>query len=247
MTTSVDEQPAVVQLAVDGRSQSAVLIASDRVLTVYLGERGSSLVDWQKAGRSQVCLHGERFALDPRACLISNRRAGWSIIGVEPVPSVAPLPLPVTEPWPVEEGQQLHVVSSSSTSWTVSVVETSASGIVKCRCSAGALPSDAPGGAVFSEQWEWVGLLTGTAGDGTLEAVTIKSLVQRLRKRDQWQEASGSSGAGMALLAEKSSGADGPASHPQVVSASIVAMLIMLLPAVSMAVSWALFSSVPLR
>ena len=140
---------------------------------------------------------------------------------------VAPLPLPVTEPWPVEEGQQLHVVSSSSTSWTVSVVETSASGIVKCRCSAGALPSDAPGGAVFSEQWEWVGLLTGTAGDGTLEAVTIKSLVQRLRKRDQWQEASGSSGAGMALLAEKSSGADGPASHPQVVSTSIVAMLIM--------------------
>ena len=100
-----------------------------------------------------------------------------------------------------EEGQQLDVVSSSSTSWTVSVVETSASGIVKCRCSAGALPSDAPGGAVFSEQWEWVGLLTGTAGDGTLEAVTIKSLVQRLRKRDQWQEASGSSGAGMALLA----------------------------------------------
>ena len=242
-TAALLQAKSVVQLSVDGQKQSAVLIGRDRVLTAYLGQKGDSLVDWQRAERSQIHLDGDQFTLDPRACLISNRRAGWSIIGTEPVP-LEPMPLPTAEPWPVEVGEQLHVVGCSST-WAADVVA-SGSDVVRCR-SAASLPADALGGAVFSAQcMEWVGLVTGLSADGVIEVVPLSSLLLRLRKRDQWREASGSvsvmaehpRGTQTAAVTRAGARLDGTPQRASAVLQSPVAMATYLLVLLAVAAMW---------
>ena len=200
---------AVVQVGTPEGAQSGVLIAPNRVLTAPLHAVSAVIhgaASFANAERSTVTVFGAEYALEPRACMVENLKAGFCAVAIaRPVPSIVhPLRLPEVDPWPVMPGDKLvlllpstraptcmeRLAGSVGTARLIDVVAAS-SGAGSLRFEATeTLERDARGAPLISHRGEWVGLTTGVDGPAG-SAVLLGDVLQKLRKRGQLQDVGG--------------------------------------------------------
>ena len=165
--------------------QHAVLIAPNRVLTYYIsGTENLSLGhdSFILAERSFAWVDGAQVALDPRACMVGNAKAGFCVIALaHPAPANNVLPLPTVDPWPVSFGEKLsvyvhtHAHSGSlfartraaliggEAACSLGAVAGACEGAIMRFRSAATIPPHSRGAPVLNERGEWVGLMCARA------------------------------------------------------------------------------------